>query len=242
MGTYKDITGESFGRLTAIRDVGSDKGKNRLWLFNCSCGGSVEVQSRSVRNGNTKSCGCLKREVTSQRMTTHGLTKDKLSKKVYIAWNDIKRRCYDENHNEYKRYGALGITLQDSWLDDPVAFRDYVSALPNFSSKMSIDRVDNDLGYKEGNLRWATDAQQTRNQGKQENNTSGFSGVTWYENATGGTRAIAWWYVGEKAKSKSFSEKKHGLLPAFAKACEYRTKMIAELNASGYDYSDKHGK
>ena len=171
----------------------------------------------------------------------HGLTRTKLGRKVYSAWHDIKVRCYDTEHKEYKRYGAKGIKLQESWENDVVLFHDYVVNLPLFCKERSLDRIDNSLGYCEGNLRWATDAEQTRNQGKQQNNTSGHCGVTWYFNDTGGTRAIAWWNVGDKVKSKSFPCKKYGVLPAFKMACDYREKMIAVLNTQGAGYSDKHG-
>jgi hypothetical protein len=117
-----------------------------------------------------------------------------------------------------------------------------VSALPNFSLEYSIDRVDNSRGYVEGNLRWATNAAQCRNQGKSSNNTSGKNGVTWYYNETGGTRAVAWWNVDGKSKSKSYPVKKFGLIPAFALACRLRDTKIAQLNSAGAGYSDKHGK
>lgn len=240
----KSYIGEKFHRLTVLEDLDdivTPHGLVRMAKFQCGCGNVHVTRLHSVRGGNTKSCGCQKIESTRKVMTTHGLTTTKLGKKIYIAWNDIKRRCYDTDHKEFKRYGAVGIGLQDSWVSDATSFHEYVSNLPNCSVGMSLDRIDNDLGYCEGNLRWATDAQQTRNQGKQQNNTSGICGVTWYENSTGGTRAIAWWNVDGKARSKSFSVKKLGLLPAFNLACEYSAKMIVQLNEQGFDYSDKHG-
>jgi len=162
--------------------------------------------------------------------------------KVRRAWRDIKSRCYKETHKEYKRYGGRGITIQNSWLSNSKGFCNYVMSLPDFDLKYSLDRIDNNKGYEEGNLRWASDAQQTRNQGKQSNNTSGVCGVTWYFNRTGGTRAIAWWYdLDGKPKSKSFPEKKFGLLPAFKMAAEHRKSMIKELNRQGAGYSETHG-
>lgn len=172
---------------------------------------------------------------------THGLTTSPNTKKTYLAWHDIRRRCYDTEHREYKRYGLKGITIQESWKENPEAFCKYVLELPDFCMNKSLDRVDNKLGYTEGNLRWATDGEQTRNQGKQANNTSGVTGVTWncYD---GVSRAIAWWEADGKARCKCFSVKKLGLLPAFKLACEYREAMINKLNSEGYGYSVNHGK
>ncbi len=158
------------------------------------------------------------------------------------VWRDIKRRCHDPSYKWFSSYGARGIFIQNSWLYNVEDFYKYVSNLPNFTKENSIDRIHNDRGYIEGNLRWATSGEQVRNRSKNKNNTSGICGVTWYYNETGGTRAVAWWNVADKVKSKSFPEKKFGLLPAFKLAVDYRNKMIAELNSQGAGYTELHGK
>ena len=61
-----DLAGVRFGRLVAIRDVGS-KRNFRLWEFLCDCGAVVERTTAAVRHGGTTSCGCLQREETSRR-------------------------------------------------------------------------------------------------------------------------------------------------------------------------------
>lgn len=66
MRTPIDLTGQRFGRLIAIRDVGSRR-SFRLWLFRCDCGTEIERTSADVRHGNVASCGCLQRELSSQR-------------------------------------------------------------------------------------------------------------------------------------------------------------------------------
>lgn len=163
-------------------------------------------------------------------------------RKAYRVWRDIKERCYNPAHKEFRKYGSIGIKLQNSWENDAKNFCEYIVSLPNFSEDMSIDRIDNNKGYVEGNLRWATSAEQVRNRGKQDNNTSGFNGVTWYYNRTGGTRAVAWWRdENGKSKSKSFPVKRFGLLKAFSLAVRHRLEMINELNIRGAGYSPSHG-
>lgn len=55
----KDISGKKFGKLTAIKRVGKDRFNAALWLCKCECGGEKVITGRSLRNGSTKSCGCL---------------------------------------------------------------------------------------------------------------------------------------------------------------------------------------
>ena len=54
-----DLTGLKFGKLTAQLPVGSDNDKNVVWQCICKCGNSINVPSKSLMTGNTKSCGCL---------------------------------------------------------------------------------------------------------------------------------------------------------------------------------------
>jgi hypothetical protein len=133
--------------------------------------------------------------------------------------------------------------MQQSWLENSDDFIAYVKSLPGMSTEKSIDRIDNDLGYSEGNIRWATDATQNRNKGLNSNNTSGKCGVVWWVSAEGVTKAVAQWRgLDGKESRKYFSARDHGVLPAFRLAALYRDKKILELNSQGADYSLKHGQ
>ena len=66
------IAGQKFGRLLAIKDVGS-KDKKRLWLFKCDCGNDFTCHARNVVNGHTSSCGCL-REERARASRIHDIT------------------------------------------------------------------------------------------------------------------------------------------------------------------------
>lgn len=57
-----DISGQKFGRLTAIRYVGTNKGQGSVWECVCECGQTVNVRKLSLTSGRTKSCGCLNRD------------------------------------------------------------------------------------------------------------------------------------------------------------------------------------
>ena len=53
-----DLTGQRFGKLTALRPLGASDGKNYRWLCRCDCGSEVSAQIGNLRNGKTTSCGC----------------------------------------------------------------------------------------------------------------------------------------------------------------------------------------
>ena len=66
MPKFKDLTDQRFGRLIAIKRIGS-KGNQPFWLLQCDCGNTVEVIASNLNNGTTKSCGCLRKEVAQRQ-------------------------------------------------------------------------------------------------------------------------------------------------------------------------------
>lgn len=240
------LVGNKFNFLTVTEiPKGRLNSKSRI-LCKCECGKDCFVDMSKLLTGHTKSCGCLKIRKTIERNTTHGLCNSK--KSIYNRWNNIKDRCYDKSNQDYKNYGGKGITLHKVF-HDFAKFYEEIGDPPDNSGVWTIDRIDHTRNYEPGNLRWANHHQQARNRGKTNRNTSGFTGVSWYEVKRRRGRslyALVQWeeYDKEKKshKAKAFSVKKFGLLPAFAMACKYREDKIKELNAAGYGYSDNHGK
>ena len=64
-----DLMGQRFGRLTVLEEY-SKRAKNRsiAWACRCDCGDLTEVNSNNLQGGNTRSCGCFKREESAERM------------------------------------------------------------------------------------------------------------------------------------------------------------------------------
>ena len=72
-GNYtKDISGQKYGKLTAIKIVGEDKYGRKKWLFECECGRNIIASENNVTQGTTKSCGCLKHEPSKRRLDLVG--------------------------------------------------------------------------------------------------------------------------------------------------------------------------
>lgn len=89
---------------------------------------------------------------------------------MYNRWIGIRNRCTKPKNDHYKNYGGRGITICKEWENDFMAFYNYVTQLDHYGEpERSLDRIDNDDGYKPGNVRWATAKEQANNTRKQKN-------------------------------------------------------------------------
>lgn len=69
---YIDLTGQKFGRLTVIESAEKqEKGKSHNWICECECGNQIVVPAHRLKNGTTKSCGCLLKENANVRLAKH---------------------------------------------------------------------------------------------------------------------------------------------------------------------------
>ena len=56
------VTGQRFGRLLAVRATDQRNNNKVIWECKCDCGNTVYIKSTLLKNGATKSCGCLRKE------------------------------------------------------------------------------------------------------------------------------------------------------------------------------------
>ena len=151
-----DISGRTFGRLTAIAPVEMTKARMTKWLCICDCGSEVVTLIASLNNGNTKSCGCLQKEVVTQRNTTHGMCHSP----EYGVWSALINRCRNPNDKGYKNYGGRGIDVCKEWYSFDAFIVD-MGERPY--PEDTIERVNNNHGYSPDNCQWVTQKVQMRN-------------------------------------------------------------------------------
>lgn len=152
--------------LTPIRLVGRTLDGSQIWEYRCACGNIKNIRLASVKHGHTRSCGCLQRLVAKQQ-ATHCLSRHP----IYDVWKAAKQRCFNPNNPRYKVYGKRGITMCKRWL----TFANFYSDMGSTWVKgLMLERVNNNKGYSPENCKWATRAEQRKNQ-----RNHGPKGWTW---------------------------------------------------------------
>lgn len=153
MATSQDITGLKFGRLTVLRQFIYTPPTRRTYAkcdCLCECGKIKTVVKALLLNGHTKSCGCLHSEVSARRLTIDGRLKHRVE---YQAWRAAKSRCLDPKNPSFPRYGGRGVTMDEAWAS---SFHQFLADMGTRPPDSTLDRIDNDSGYKPGNCRWVT--------------------------------------------------------------------------------------
>ena len=160
-----NISGQKFGRLTAICFVGSIRGQHTFWRVKCDCGAERNVRAPDLRSGKIVSCGCKK--------TKHGARHHNTSTPEYRSWKSMKARCATPSDVSYASYGGRGIRVCIRWKGSFVEFMEDMGPKPTVYH--SIDRINNYGGYWCGrceecmangwefNCRWATQKEQAAN-------------------------------------------------------------------------------
>lgn len=146
-GTFKIAAYNGLRRLNERHSIG-------IYHIVCmKCGQEYDRPLYYVRKN--AGYGCIKCRKTTQ---THGDSRTRL----YGIWCNMKDRCYRPGNGAYERYGGRGILLCDEWVNDYSSFKSW-SISHGYAANLSIDRIDNDMGYGPDNCRWVTSKEQCYN-------------------------------------------------------------------------------
>ena len=176
---FEDLTDKTFTNLTILKFSHKINYKYKngnstnifYWKCKCICGNIIITSGTALRNGDTRSCGCLQKELVSKRSKTHGFSIGTASQKRFFKiYLSMIQRCTNPNNPDYKDYGGRGIKVCDKWLESFENFIEdewenyYKHELKYGIRDTSIDRwPDVNGNYEPENVRWATIEEQHRN-------------------------------------------------------------------------------
>ncbi|RHU80446.1 AP2 domain-containing protein [Clostridiaceae bacterium OM08-6BH] len=190
----KNILGNKYGRLTVIEYVGRGDDGRALWKCKCECGNYKVVSGDALRQGHSKSCGCLQKENRQMIIyrnrygnLKHAQTSGGKTTRIYRIWDAMIQRCCNPKHDKFYRYGGRGINVCAEWKNNFEEFYSWAKR-KGYDETLTIDRINNDGNYEPGNCRWTNMTIQGLNRGLQSNNTTGHKGVS-YLKKTGKYRA-----------------------------------------------------
>ncbi len=248
---YDSLIGKKFNHLTILEIVGSNKDKKKLARCLCDCGNEHITTIKSIKNGLTKSCGCLQKEIVGSRFVIDGRSHERL----YTIYTNMKARCYNINSSSYKDYGKRGITICKEWLDDYNTFKKW-SINNGYSEDLTIDRINVDGNYEPTNCRWVNLDVQANN--KRNNHYITYNGKTqtlkqWCDEFNLNYRVVSSRFYRRCWENKSIEEKlftpKHTpltltynnethTLKEWAKIIEEPYSKIRERYRRGYSVED----
>ena len=165
------MVGKKFGRLLILSEYRSKTGR-KMFNCKCECGNLTKVFASNIlrKPANTKSCGCLRKEVTRETKTKHKGSGTHL----FYVWCGMRDRCRNKNSTIFEHYGGKGIKICAEW-EDFKSFRTW-ALLNGYKKNLTIERIDNNGNYTPNNCCWATMQVQVINK-EYGHNTSGCRGV-----------------------------------------------------------------
>lgn len=158
-----EMVKQRFGMLVVQEEVGKDKWGQITWKCLCDCGNTSVVAGGSLRDGKTKTCGCSK---LKHKMTGTA---------TYESWLHMLQRCNNPKNHAFSDYGGRGIKVCVQWIN----FQNFFADMGERPKGLTIERINNDLGYSPDNCKWATRLEQAQNRRPRKNNEFGLKGIFW---------------------------------------------------------------
>lgn len=152
----ENLKGQNFGKLLVLDEEPIRKNNITYWKCKCECGNKKYIYAGNLKNGSSKSCGCMPKRVKT------GKEKDKDRQKILHTLSAMKQRCYNPNDKRYNRYGAKGIRVCEEWRKNSKSFYEW-SMKNGYNYNLTIDRINPVGDYEPNNCRWATYKEQENN-------------------------------------------------------------------------------
>lgn len=146
----KDISGQTFGSITALHPVSFNQSGEVVWECVCACGNSVfksgpQLKAASNKHSNPQlpSCGCVKKVLARKQaittFTKHGYATHANHHPLYKLYQKVRSRCYNPNDTNFHLYGAKGVTMCTEWYDHPDVFIEWCLA-NGWEPKLQLDK------------------------------------------------------------------------------------------------------
>ena len=159
MSRCLNLIDHRYGKLVVAVQLPTIIKTRPTWLCKCDCGKFKIALTINLRAGDTKSCGCLKRDILMARNLKHGHSTRGAISPTMQTWKGMKGRCLEPTHKDYKDYGGRGIKICHRW----TSFKNFLEDMGEKPKHLSLDRIDNGGNYEEPNCRWATAIEQANN-------------------------------------------------------------------------------
>lgn len=148
-----------------IKFIKRNKWGIQIWQYRCQCGHFFKSQKGLIDSGNTKSCGCWKKQIASEKARKMGELNfihghASCRSREYMSWCSMNNRCYNKNNPDWRYYGGRGIKVHTPWRNSFVTFLRDMRSRPLHTT---LDRINNDGSYSPSNCRWATTTEQVHN-------------------------------------------------------------------------------
>lgn len=139
--------GDVFTWLT-VTDIEYGVRGGKTFVCECKCGNVIKLEKDRLVKGHNKSCGC--------KLRKHNMA----SSRIYGIWQNMKKRCQNENATFYEEYGGRGIKVCDKWQTFEGFYEDMKEG---YADNLTLDRKDVDGDYTKENCRWVTIKKQMNN-------------------------------------------------------------------------------